>query len=181
MKTILINTETGKLINGVIYPDGYRAKYPQGKLKHNEAEAQVIETPRPDFNPDTHKVIQLEWEIDTIALTYTRKWEVVPLSDYEIALREWVHPEYAKRIRVLDNKALKIQMTNVLIYWDEEGMPRDMKNGYIRLWCNQILPEHTAFIDSANEFLAQFGEQVYEENRPEILNEADDEPFNLDI
>jgi len=175
MKTTLYNKQTSELVNGIFYKNGYAAKYPEGTLPNHIIELELINTPAPSVDSMIEKLEMDEWLIDVENKKYIKQWKVVDLTDVEIAQREWVHPRYAKRLRVIDNKALKMQMANVLLYWDEEGMPRDVKDGYIRLWCQETLSEHQAFIDSANEWLAQFGEQVHEEDRPEILNFENDE------
>jgi hypothetical protein len=60
-------------------------------------------------------------------------------------------------------------MANVLTYWDDEGMPRDEKDGFIRLFCREVLEMHRTFIDIANSQLPPHL-QVMEEHRPEILD-----------
>ena len=169
MKSILYNTQTNKLI-GISYNGTYTDNYPKGKLKPYEIELEIIYLPAPEHDNNTHKAVQLPYVVDVENKTYTRGWDIVPLTEQEIATKEWVHPQWAKRLRVLNEPALKLQMANVLTYWDDEGLPRDTKDGYIRLWCNEILPSHRVFIDTANEWLEQFNEEVHEEIRPAILN-----------
>ena len=167
--SILYNTTTNETISDIL-PDLYANLFPQGKLKEHEYNLIVVNLPTPTHDTTTHKAIPLPYVIDVEARTYTRGWDIVALTEQELATREWVHPQWAKRLRVLNEPALKLQMANVLTYWDDEGFDRDTKDGYIRLWCNEVLPSHRVFIDTANEWLAQFGEQVHEEDRPEILN-----------
>ena len=130
---------------------------------------EVINNPAPDYNPATHRLTS-EYIVNLEELQYVRVWTEVALTAYELAVREWVHPEWAKRIKVMNEPALKMKMANVLTYWDDEGFPRDTHNGYIRLWCNEVLPSHQVFIQTANEWLEQFNEEVHEEDRPKILN-----------
>ena len=167
-KHILYNTITNTL--GISYTGNYTDNYPKGKLKPYEIELEIVNLPIPEHDTSTHRAVALDYVIDVEARTYTRGWDIVALTEQELATREWVYPQWAKRLRVLNEPALKMQMANVLTYWDDEGFPRDTHNGYIRLWCNEVLPSHRVFIDTANEWLAQFGEQVHEEDRPEILN-----------
>ena len=130
---------------------------------------EVIDTPAPPYDSAIER-LQSKYVLDLEAKTYTLTHEIIQLSEYELATREWVHPQWAKRLRVLNEPSLKLQMANVLTYWDDEGFPRDNHNGYIRLWCNEILPSHQVFIQTANEWLEQFNEEVHEEIRPAILN-----------
>jgi len=161
MKTILINTTTSELVNGIIYPDGYTAKHPQGKLKPNEAEAQVIETPKPVYDTATHKVIQLDWEIDTFSLTYTRQWEVVPLSDYEIAARDWAYIDMNFRITAPID--LTEKFPGLYASFQVRGLPViKINETQVQIYVKTILQEHS-------DILMDVQESVDIEPRPEIL------------
>ena len=168
-KHILYNTQTNELI-GKSYTGTYTDNYPKGKLKPYEIELEIVNLPPEQHDTTTHRAVALDYVADVEAGTYTRGWDIVALTEQELATREWVYPQWAKRLRVVNEPALKMQMANVLTYWDDEGFDRDTKDGYIRLWCNEVLPSHRVFIDTANQWLAQFDEQVHEEDRPEILN-----------
>jgi hypothetical protein len=170
MKTIIYNTLTARPVSNRTYEGGYIKSYPSATIPIDMVELEVIEIPEPIIDINIHKVVDLGYDVDITAKTYTKIWDIVSLTERELAIRDWVHPEYPVMLKVIDNKALKLQMGNVLAYWDDEGFPRDEKDGYIRLWCEKVLPEHHAFIASANQFLAQFDEEVYELDRPEILN-----------
>jgi len=161
MKTVLINTTTGKLVNGLIYPNGYKAKHPQGKLKANESEAEVIETPKPVIDTATHKVIQLESEIDTFALTYTRQWEVVPLSDYEIAARDWVHIDM--NFRITAPIELTEQFPGLYASFQVRGLPViKINETQVQIYVKTILQEHS-------DKLMDVQDMIDIEPRPEIL------------
>lgn len=148
--------------------DSYQNTYPGGKLKANEQCLPVVDTPTPAYDSSTEKVINEGYVIENDQ--YVRKWRVEPLTELELAERDW-HGNigWAKRIVVPALKSLKMQMANVLTYWDDEGMPRAEQEGLIFLYCKEILPEHQPFIDAANSQLNPAGYAIVIEDRPEIL------------
>jgi hypothetical protein len=163
MTTILFNTITNQLVSNDTYPDGYKHFKPTHII-----ELEVVNTPAPTYDTNTHKAIMIPYS--RVGDTWVNGWDVIELSEQELAERDWGQPDWPVRLRVIADKGLKLQMGNVLSYWDDEGMPRDEKNGFIRLWCREVLPAHNAFITAVNDQLAAFGEQVYIEDRPVILN-----------
>ena len=167
MKSILYNTQANATI-GKIYIGTYNDRYPHGKLNEGIIELEVIDTPMPPYDHDTQRVVNRGYLL--FEGKWVRSWEVIPLTDKEIAAREWGYPQWSMRLRVIDEPTLKLQMANVLVYWDEQGFTRDVKDGYIRLYCNEVINSHRVWIDTANEWLEQLNEQVYEETRPSILN-----------
>jgi hypothetical protein len=166
-KHILYNTNT-ETIEGRPYNGRYIDKYTQGKLNNGIIELEVIDVPAPHFDPTTHRAKQLEWEIDTFAETHTRQWEIVPLTEYELAVREWKHTEYEKRITA--PKMLTIQFAGVLKWFEIENLPFHSDENFIYLWCRFIRPEHQGLIDIANSQLEGTGLSIVIGDRPEILS-----------
>jgi hypothetical protein len=167
MKHLIYNTIDNEIVvppyNGL-----YTDNHPRGILKPYEIELEVIDVPTPPFNPATHRAKQLEWEVDTFAKTYTRQWEIVPLTEYELAVREWKHTEYEKRITA--PKMLTIQFAGVLKWFEIENLPFHSDENFIYLWCRFIRPEHQGLIDIANSQLEGTGLSIVIGDRPEILS-----------
>ena len=84
-KHILYNTQTNKLI-GISYTGTYTDNYPKGKLKPYETELEVVNLPAPEHDKNTHKAVQLPYVADVENKTYTKQWDIVPLTEQEIQL-----------------------------------------------------------------------------------------------
>ena len=167
MKHILYNTQTSELI-GKPYTGIYTDNYPQGKLKPYEIELEIVNLPAPEYDTSTHKAVALPYVVDVEARTYTKQWDIVPLTEQELATREWVHPEYEKRITA--PKMLTIQFAGVLKWFEIENLPFKSDDNFIYLWCRFIRPEHQSLIDAANSQLEGTGLSIIIEDRPQILN-----------
>jgi len=73
----------------------------------------------------------------------------VYLSPYEIAIRGWSYPEYAKRI--IAPKSLSTDPVGIAMYvWFQvNGLPVvPMPDGTVQMYCNEILEEHNAIIQN---------------------------------
>lgn len=111
----------------------------------------TVET-QPEYDPETEK------------LTGTwGNWQVVPLTDYELALRDWKYPEWAKRIIAPLELALDDTGAKIAIWFQLNGFPIEkIDDSTVHLYCNVILPQHQTIVDG-------FGELVTIEDRPQIL------------
>jgi hypothetical protein len=167
MKTILFDTKTNQPVSLRRFNGGYNAEFPQATLPENIIELQVIETPAPQPG-ENHKAILGEWAIDLELKTYTMQWEIVPLTEYELAEKEWVHAEYSKRITAPE--FLLMQFANVLTHFQAHGLPTKVTETTVQLWCNFIRPEHQSMIDAANNALEGTGMSIVINDIPEILS-----------
>lgn len=73
MKTILYNTKTGYVIG--YYPDGYNVKGKPGRVDPPVLELPVIDTPPPEYNPETHRVTSM-YQVDLTLKQYREVWQV---------------------------------------------------------------------------------------------------------
>ena len=128
---------------------------------------EVIDTPAPTYDSAIER-LQSEYVLDLDNKTYTLTHEVIQLSEYEIAMRDWEHPDYEKRI--VAPEILLMQFANVLTHFQAHGFPTKVTDTKVYLWCNTIRDEHIAMINQANDYLKSKGsiETVYEELRPKV-------------
>ena len=126
---------------------------------------EVIDTPAPPYDSAIER-LKSEYVLDLEAKTYTLTHEVIQLSEYEIAMRDWEHPDYEKRI--VAPEILLMQFANVLTHFQAHGFPTKVTDTKVYLWCNTIRDEHIIMINQANDYLQSIGstETVYEELRP---------------
>ena len=166
-RSILYDTIQGQTISNIL-PDSYKKLYPKGKLKQHEVNLIVIDTPVPQYNSDTHKLIS-EYVVNLETLQYIRVWDEIALSDYELAIKDWEYPKYERRI--VAPEILLMQFANTLTYFQVHNFPTKVTNTKVYLWCNIIRPEHHEMIDQANSYLQSIGstKTVYEELKPEII------------
>lgn len=89
-------------------------------------------------------------------------YPVIPLSEYEIAMRGWEAPEYSKRI--IAPSDLIDQYPSVAIWFQLNGLPMFLSEDttQARLYMNEIKPQHQELFD----LLYQAGE-IQIESRPE--------------
>ena len=162
-KHILYNTNTDKLISKP-YKGRYTDNYPQGKLKPYEIELEIVNLPIPEHDTSTHKAIPLPYVANIEARTYTRQWEIVPLTEQELATREWVYTEY--KFRLIVPKQLGEQYPAMYVHFMMEELPikKHPTDDNLRvIYINTILPQHSGLIESLQEVIDV-------EARPEVLN-----------
>jgi len=146
MKTILYDIAKQKLISS-IFPDGYKVDGVSALLPEGIVELEVVESERPDFDSETQR-LSSEWVVDLEANQYRLEFYKSDLSAYEIAMKDWAHPQFAKRIiapkqLVLDDIGIKM-----LGWFQINNFPVDPNDTHVYLYCNVILPEHEQIIDS---------------------------------
>ena len=164
-KHILYNTITNKL--GISYTGNYTDNYPKGKLKPYEIELEIVTLPIPEHDKNTHKAVPLPYVANIEARTYTRGWEIVPLTEQELATREWVYPNY--EFRIVCPKQLGEQYPAMYVHFMMEELPieKHPTNENLRvIYINTILPQHS-------DLIMQLQEVVDVEARPEVLNPVD--------
>ena len=155
-KHILYNTTTEKVI-GKPYKGTYTDHWPRLKLKEWEVELEVIETPMPPYDYDTQRVINEGYKV--IENKYVRTWRTEPLTAYEIAIRDWMHPEYEFRIIAPAELAFTDDGPKLKAWFDLNDLPIEkLQTGMIRVYCNTILHP---------DMLHQYQDFILIENRPE--------------
>lgn len=148
MKTVLYDIQQDKVISkefdGGYYVDG---KKPQ--LPTNIIELTVLNNTIPSYDSETQKLTGGNWVADLINYTYHKDWEVVDLTPYEIALKEWKHPEYAQKLHVHGSVLFTSTGTAYRSYIQDRGYPFEItpENDYL-IWINDVLPDHEAYINS---------------------------------
>jgi len=146
MTTKLYNTQTQQIIytsyNGYYTVDGVRPTLPE-----NIIELVVVDTPAPNYNTITEK-LSWTWVVDSIALEYRKEWVIENKTPYEIAMEDWRYPQYLKRI--IAPKELLFDDIGIKMYgWFQlNKLPVELIDTNIYLWCNEILDEHQAIVDS---------------------------------
>ena len=96
---------------------------------------------QPTYNHETQKLIE-SWSVKWAK--YRQEFEVVDKTPLEM----WPYPEWAKRITapaalVMDDVGVKM-----LGWFQVMGFPIKRTGNNVELYCNVILPEHQAVVDS---------------------------------
>jgi hypothetical protein len=171
MKTTLFNTQTGNTIGGIregsfngIWNSAL-SKQP-GWLPDHIIELLVVQTDQPEYDPKVQR-ISSHWIVDVEEELYTMTWTVVDIPqseiDYNNAVQDWPHKEWAKRIVAPIDLAMDDVGAKMYVWFTLNGFPVSRAGeNTVHLYCNTILPQHQAIVDS-------LGEIVTIEDRPEIL------------
>ena len=155
-KHILYNTTTNQVI-GKPYNGTYTDHYPQGILNEGIIELEVIDTPMPPYDYETHRIVNEGYKV--IENKYVRTWRTEPLTAYEIAMRDWMHPDYEFRIIAPAELAFTDDGPKLKAWFDLNDLPIEkLGTGMIRVYCNTIL--HPDLIQKYEGFIEV-------ENRPE--------------
>ncbi len=154
MKTLRYNTETGQY---TIHTGQYKTMDGNnGAIHPPTVQLEVVEVEKPEYNSELQK-ISMEYDISInegehdltgINGTATEVWTLIEKTAYEIAMEEWHHPDWCKRIiapaaLVMDDVGVKM-----LGWWQIMGFPIEREGDNVHLYCNQILPQHQAVVDS---------------------------------
>lgn len=134
------------------------------RLLEGEIKLQVIKQEKPSINPNTQRLHRLDPVIDTEAKTYTEGWEVIDLTDYEIAMRDWEGGDLQIRIiapiqLILDDFGVKMKG-----WFELRGLPVIAKGEFVHLYCNEIQPQ---FEDDVNQLLEGQVIQIQQKPEPE--------------
>ena len=163
MKTVIYDTT-----NQVVLHNGKRFKKGQfyGTMANDLVVLDVVETEQPTYNNETHKIEGFNWVADVNAKTYTQNWNVVPLTAKELAVREWKHVEYSKKlsfsINLLTNATVQELVIDMVVLNDH---PHEIDGGTFSIWGNNAPPRFTTAIQNA----IQAGTATVT-NRPQILD-----------
>ena len=153
---VLYNTITETLATQKQFPNGYPDYLPDHIIQ-----LEVINTPMPAYDHTTHKATMTAYQ--RVGDTWVNGWVVEPLTEYELAVRDWADLSSAMRIvapiqLVLDDFGNKMET-----WFRITDLHIEKKDGMIRVYCSKILDEHQAIYD-------QFVGVITVEQRPEILN-----------
>ena len=110
------------------------------------------ETAQPEYNPLTEKLTQSH---RVYYSKYEQVWTVEALTPAE----DWHYQDWAKRITAPAALVMEDIGVKMLGWFQVMGYPIERHGNNVRLYCNQILPEHQAVVD-------QLGEVITIENRP---------------
>lgn len=169
MKTVLYNTTKQKLESNKMFAGGYKVNGKTPELPNDIIQLLVVDTPQPVLNQtETIGEPRWSWDVELTNLTYTKQWNIVNLSNEEIALQDWKHPERPKRIivdRGITNPTHPMSGVASLFftYFETHKHPMEHINDKIHVYLNSI--------NHVSEFQAmeQAGVATLE-NIPSILN-----------
>jgi len=82
-------------------------------LQDGEVKLQVIKHDRPNYNPETQRLVKLPPAIDLDELTYTEVWQVVDYTEQEIADRR--NLEADARDQEIDTQLVKEKMRSEVV------------------------------------------------------------------
>ena len=156
IKTVILDKQN--MIVGGPYAGGYAAEFPEGIINDGLRERPYQTTAIPLYNPDTQRVVDLGYLYTKKTDSYVQKWEVLALSPYELAVRDWPHLEYA--MRIVAPIALGEKYPGIKIHFELTGLPVEVKNGLVYMYCNIILASHETIINENSDRI--FVEQIHE-------------------
>lgn len=146
MSKILYNTELQRFYGEA------RAIYHLGTpqslvLPNNVIELELTEDPQPSYSAQTQKLTS-QRIVDVINKKWNLEWTVVDKTNYEIAVEDWDNMSYS--LRIVAPIGLIMEDIGIKMYgWFQVNkftIVRKLPN--VRLYCNSILPEHQAVVDS---------------------------------
>jgi len=156
MKSILYNISTNKT-EGRIIPDVYNGIYDsrlstvQGELPEHIIQLTVIFT-EPSFDSSL-QTANYSWIVDTENLTYTQVWTYADKTAFQIAMEEWMHPQFAKRIIAPMQLVMEDVGSKMYNWFKINDFPIVKKDPLVHVYCNTILPEHQVVIDAFAGFI----------------------------
>ncbi len=151
MTTILYNKETEEL-EGDFREGWYKVDGVRPQLPDNIVELEVEYENMPSYDQTTQRV-ENAWTVDLVNNKYIREWVVIDLTQQEIdtitALEDWKEPNFVKRIVAPISLIMDDVGTKMYTWFTIDELPiKNLNNGTVHLYCNNILPEHQHIIDS---------------------------------
>lgn len=143
MSTILYDALENRILCHC--PDGYLVDGKPQEVKIPIYELAVIKNPMPPYDPDNQTVEQT-WRVDLEAGQYIQSWEVFNLSEADKARMSWLHPDYKLRIVAPLQLALTDIGAKIYTWFSINGLPVEKSGDMVHLYCNEILPDHTAIL-----------------------------------
>ena len=108
---------------------------------------QVIQQERPEINPETQRLKRLDPVIDLNEKTYTEGWEVIDLTDYEIAMRDWEGGDFPLRIIADADMATTEFGIAMFTHFNIRQLPILPKGDVVHLYCYEIQPQFQGAVD----------------------------------
>jgi hypothetical protein len=161
MKTIIINNQN-EIVKGP-FKKPYAELY-TGTINEGLREVPYIDTPRPVIDAAIEKAINTGFHYDSETDSYRQVWEVVALSDYELAQRDWIYPDY--EFRIVCPKQLGEQYPAMYVHFQMEELPieKHPTDDNLRvIYINTILQQHSDLLQALQDV-------VDLDSRPSILN-----------
>lgn len=149
--TVLYDTAMDKIISN-IYTNGYKVDGIKPELPNNILELNVIKESIPTFDEKTQKIIS-NWIIDLNNFEYRLEHTVENLSEYEIAMKDWEHPEYSKRIVAPKQLVMEDIGIKMLGWFQVNGFPIQPVGNTVHLYCNVILQEHEDIVATLQDII----------------------------
>jgi hypothetical protein len=136
---ILFNTQTNQLANSQQFKDGYPHYLPDHIIQ-----LEVINNPMPEIDNNTHKATMTPYKRE--GDTWVNGWVVEPLTEYELAVRDWKFIEYKFRIRV--PRALGEAYPGLYAHFQLNRLPiEDYTDDIVDVYINTILGHHSDLLE----------------------------------
>lgn len=153
MKTIRLNQQTQEY---TYHPEQYTTiDNKPGRIDPPWVQLELMEVQPPQYNPQLQELkMEYIFEVNPpphdlygINGTATESYTVRDYTEYELAVRDWVHPEY--KLRIVAPVELIMQDIGIKMYgWFQlNNLPVEKVNGGVHLYCNEILTSHQSIID----------------------------------
>jgi hypothetical protein len=145
MQTLLYNKDTQKITYH--QPQGfYKVNGERPILPDNVVELTITRAIQPVFDGEIEKLERKE-VVDLENREYRTEWDIVPLSEQELLARTWKYPEYSKRLDVNENVLFTPMGSAYYAYLQLQGYPIEKDGTTIKVWLDEIAPNHQPFID----------------------------------
>ena len=145
--TRLYDTSQQKFISKV-FEGGYKVDGKSPELPDGIVELEIIIQEPPEINPETQRLKRLDPVIDTKKKTYTEGWQVIDLTDYEIAMRDWLHPQHSIRL-VSDTELVLTDFGLAIKAWCElHDLPIIRQGDKTHIYCDHIREQFQPAVDA---------------------------------
>lgn len=149
--TIIWDSENDKIIKKFKNPpliDGEKIE-----LEPPLWELEYIVEPMPEYDYITQKISRVITK-DLENKIWTESWTIENKGDYEIAVDDWVEMDWQLRI----NAPVDLILTNdttikFWAYFNLKKFPIIVRDDRVLLYCNSILDEHLAVLDSFSDVI----------------------------
>jgi hypothetical protein len=167
MKTVIIN-QSNEIVAGPFeinkdVESVYAELYPQATIPAGLREVDYIDTPFPAIDTAIEKAVNTGYHYDSETDSYKQVWEVQPLTELELAQRDWIYPEWKKRIIAPIQLAELYPGIETHFRLNEFPIVVKKELKAVYLYCDTILKDHQSIVD-ANAGIITI------QDRPEILN-----------
>ena len=101
---------------------------------------QVIDTPAPPYDSAIER-LKSEYVLDLEAKTYTLTHEIIQLSDYEIAMRDWLHPHRNFKIKAPKHYARTMPEMVAWFQINNFEIDTESDNYFAYIYINEVLEQ----------------------------------------